>query len=51
VIPADNKWFLRLMTSAAVIDCLRSLKLHYPKPDPKKREALKAARDQLLGED
>ena len=51
VIPADNKWFMRLMVSAAIIDCLRSLKLHYPKADPAKREALTTSRDLLLAED
>lgn len=51
VIPADNKWFLRLMVSTAIIDCLRSLKLHYPKPDPARRKALTASRELLLAED
>ena len=31
VVPADNKWFTRVVVAAAVIDALASLKLHYPK--------------------
>ncbi len=50
VIPADNKWFMRLMVTAAIIDCLRGLKLHYPKPDPALRQSLRTSRDQLLKE-
>ena len=30
VIPADNKWFTRLVVGAAVIDALSSLELKYP---------------------
>jgi polyphosphate kinase 2 (PPK2 family) len=31
VVPADNKWFTRVVVAGAVIDALASLKLHYPK--------------------
>src|SRR6185503_16178217 len=31
VVPADNKWFTRLVVAAAVIDALASLDLAYPK--------------------
>ena len=30
VVPADHKWFTRLVVAAAVIDSLLSLQLHYP---------------------
>ena len=30
VVPADNKWFTRLVVAAAVIDTLASLELKYP---------------------
>jgi hypothetical protein len=30
VVPADNKWFTRLVVAAAVIDTLVSLDLAYP---------------------
>jgi PPK2 family polyphosphate:nucleotide phosphotransferase len=45
VVPADNKWFTRLVVAGAVIDTLRSLKLRYPDvDDAKKRELLRARR-------
>ncbi len=31
VVPADNKWFTRVVVAAAVIDALADLDLHYPK--------------------
>jgi PPK2 family polyphosphate:nucleotide phosphotransferase len=48
VVPADNKWFTRLVVAAAVIDALESLDLHYPQLDAKQRKELAAAR-KLLG--
>jgi PPK2 family polyphosphate:nucleotide phosphotransferase len=44
VVPADNKWFARVVVSAAVVDALKELKLDYPKLDPQKRKELEAAR-------
>jgi hypothetical protein len=31
VVPADNKWFTRLVVAAAVVAALEKLKLEYPK--------------------
>jgi PPK2 family polyphosphate:nucleotide phosphotransferase len=43
VVPADNKWFTRLVVEAAVIDSLSSLDLAYPEVgDEKMKELLKA---------
>jgi PPK2 family polyphosphate:nucleotide phosphotransferase len=50
VVPADNKWFTRLVVAAAIIDALASLNLHYPKVDEKKLEELAAAKKTLLSE-
>ncbi len=50
VVPADNKWFTRLVVAAAVIDKLSSLDLHYPKVGKDKLRELAAARDALLAE-
>jgi PPK2 family polyphosphate:nucleotide phosphotransferase len=36
VVPADNKWFSRVVVASAVIDALASLNLAYPKVDQKK---------------
>ena len=48
VVPADNKWFTRVVVAAAVIDTLASLKLAYPRVDKDKLKELAAARRKLL---
>jgi PPK2 family polyphosphate:nucleotide phosphotransferase len=48
VVPADNKWFTRVIVAAAVIDALASLDLHYPQVSSAKKEELAAARSALL---
>ncbi len=50
VVPADNKWYTRLIVAAAVIDGLASLDLHFPKVGPEKRAELAKARRALLEE-
>jgi PPK2 family polyphosphate:nucleotide phosphotransferase len=50
VVPADNKWFTRLVVAAAVVDALASLDLAYPEVDAKQRAELAAARKTLLAE-
>lgn len=47
VVPADNKWFTRLVVAATVIDTLASLDLHYPKVSQAQLKELAAARRQL----
>ena len=43
VVPADNKWFTRLVISTVIVDTLESLKLSYPKvPDAKMKELERA---------
>jgi PPK2 family polyphosphate:nucleotide phosphotransferase len=44
VVPADKKWFTRLVVSAAVVDALEDLDLHLPKVDAPKRTELRTAR-------
>jgi PPK2 family polyphosphate:nucleotide phosphotransferase len=48
VVPADNKWFTRVVVAAAVIDALDGLDLEYPKVDKEKRKELAAAKRALL---
>lgn len=48
VVPADNKWFTRLVVSAVIVDTLESLDLAYPKVDEAKRKELAAAKKILL---
>jgi len=50
VVPADNKWFTRLVVAAAVVDTLDDLNLSYPKVDAQKRKELQATRKMLTGE-
>ena len=50
VVPADNKWFTRLVVAAAVIDALKDLHLSYPKLDQAKLKDLDAARKSLQNE-
>jgi len=44
VVPADNKWFTRIVVAAAVIEALDSLNLDYPKVSKKQREELEGLR-------
>jgi PPK2 family polyphosphate:nucleotide phosphotransferase len=48
IVPADNKWFSRVVVAAAVIDTLANLKLEYPKVDKAKLAEITKARRALL---
>ena len=50
VVPADHKWFSRLVVAAAVIDALSSLDLAYPVIDAAQKKELAAAKKELLAE-
>lgn len=50
VVPADNKWFTRVVVAAAIVDTLQDLNLSYPKVDAEKRKQLEAARVLLSGD-
>lgn len=43
VVPADHKWFTRLVVAAAVVDTMSSLDLHFPKLDSARRQELAVA--------
>ena len=47
VVPADHKWFTRLVVAAAIIDALGSLDLQFPEVDDVKKAELTAARAAL----
>ena len=47
VVPADNKWFTRVVVAAAIIDAMASLKLRYPEVGPAQLKELAAARRAL----
>ena len=48
VVPADNKWFTRVVVASAVIDALASLDLAYPEVGEAKLKELAAAKKKLL---
>jgi PPK2 family polyphosphate:nucleotide phosphotransferase len=47
VIPADHKWFTRLVVASAIVECLNGLKPQYPQPTPEALAGLEAARESL----
>jgi PPK2 family polyphosphate:nucleotide phosphotransferase len=47
VVPADHKWFTRMVVSAAIVDALEELDLSYPIVDAHKREELKLVQAEL----
>ncbi|MCT0226135.1 polyphosphate kinase 2 family protein [Synechococcus sp. CS-1328] len=51
VVPADNKWFTRIVVAAAIIETLDSLDLKYPVVSEEARQHLESAKQQLLNED
>jgi PPK2 family polyphosphate:nucleotide phosphotransferase len=50
VVPADNKWFTRIVVASAVVTALDELDLHYPELDAARRRDLAASRRVLLRE-
>jgi PPK2 family polyphosphate:nucleotide phosphotransferase len=47
VVPADNKWFTRLVVASAIVDAVERLDLAYPTVDAEKRKELATARAAL----
>ena len=50
VVPADHKWFARLVVAAAMIDALEALDLEYPKVEGKALVELQQVRAALVAE-
>ena len=50
VVPADNKWFTRLVVAAAIVAAVEKLDLEYPKVTPEQKKDLAAARAELAAE-
>jgi PPK2 family polyphosphate:nucleotide phosphotransferase len=50
VVPADNKWFTRLVVAAAIVEAMENLGLAYQKVDAAKKKELAAARAALSRE-
>jgi PPK2 family polyphosphate:nucleotide phosphotransferase len=49
VIPADHKWFARLVVAAAIVERLEQIDSQFPKLDDAARQALAAYRATLVG--
>jgi len=47
VVPADNKWFSRLLVVATAVDALSEMNLEFPKVSEEKLAELRAARKEL----
>jgi PPK2 family polyphosphate:nucleotide phosphotransferase len=50
VVPADNKWFTRLVVAAAIVEALEELDLNFPEVDKEKRAEVARARRLLTSE-
>jgi PPK2 family polyphosphate:nucleotide phosphotransferase len=50
VVPADNKWFTRLVVAEAIVDAMSRLGSDFPKLDERKMRDLRRARAKLLAE-
>lgn len=50
VVPADHKWFTRLVVAQVLVDELKALKLEYPKVSGAQKRALAEARKRLDSE-
>jgi PPK2 family polyphosphate:nucleotide phosphotransferase len=50
VVPADHKWFTRLVVASAIVEALSELDLSFPDVDKGKKKELAQIRDSLLAE-
>ncbi len=50
VVPADNRWFTRLVVVAAIVEAVERLNLTYPKVDAEKKMELATVRAELASE-
>jgi PPK2 family polyphosphate:nucleotide phosphotransferase len=50
VVPADHKWFARLVVAATIVETLEGLNLKYPTIDKAQRKELQVAREMLINE-
>jgi PPK2 family polyphosphate:nucleotide phosphotransferase len=50
IVPADNKWFARLVIAAAIVEALHGLDLAFPRVDKAKKKELEEIREKLVGD-
>ena len=51
IVPADHKWFARVVIGSTIVAALDRLDLHFPKVDKADRSEFKQVRQALLDED
>jgi PPK2 family polyphosphate:nucleotide phosphotransferase len=51
VVPADHKWFARVVIGSTIVSALDRLDLHFPKVDKADRSEFKLVREALLAEE
>jgi polyphosphate kinase 2 (PPK2 family) len=51
VVPANHKWFTRLVVADAVVDAMKRLDLHFPTVDRAQKKTLEVARAGLMRHD
>jgi PPK2 family polyphosphate:nucleotide phosphotransferase len=51
VVPADHKWFARVVIGSTIVSALEKLDLHFPKVDESERSEFKRVREALLAEE
>jgi hypothetical protein len=49
-VPADHKWFARVVIGSAIVSALDELDLHFPKVDKADRSEFAKVREALLAE-
>jgi hypothetical protein len=50
VVPADHKWFTRLVVAQVVVDVLKKMDLEYPKLSGAQKKELAEARQEIAKE-
>ena len=51
IVPADHKWFARVVIGSAIVSAMDRLDLHFPKVDKADRSEFKQVREALLAEE
>jgi hypothetical protein len=47
VVPADHKWFSRLVVAQVIVDTLKKMNLEYPKLSAAQKKELAKARQEI----
>jgi PPK2 family polyphosphate:nucleotide phosphotransferase len=51
VVPADKKWFARLLISEVIVKTMKSMGLKYPQVDENQKKSLEIIKEKLLNEE